>query len=194
VLDGYRAAVDWPAAYFWRELAETHPDARVILTVRDPERWYDSAAATIFSMHDRVEGSTWAQVLLALVGLAKPQMRDGYHVANDIVWQATFDGRFAERPHALRVFRNHERQVRRAIASERLLVFDVAEGWGPLCRFLGVPAPVGEPFPHVNDMASFHRRAHDEAASHILRLGGGAVAGAAGASALVWLAWRVLRA
>lgn len=68
------------------------------------------------------------------------------------------------------------------------------DGWEPLCRFLGVPVPDGEPFSHANDTASFHRRAQDEAASHILRLGGATVAGAAGASALAWIVWRLLRA
>ena len=193
LLDGYRAAVDWPAVYFWRELAAAHPRAKVILTVRDPGRWYDSAEATIFRMHDRVEGSAWAKALLVLVGLARPEMRDGYRVVNDLVWQATFGGRFADREHALRVFREHVREVRHAIPPERLLVFNVEEGWEPLCRFLGVPVPRGEPFPHVNDTASFHRRAQDEAVSHILRLGGASVAGAAGVSALAWIAWRMLR-
>src|SRR5919107_4405270 len=50
LLEGYRAAVDWPAAAFWRELSAAHPQARVILTVRDPDRWYDSMAATLFPL------------------------------------------------------------------------------------------------------------------------------------------------
>ncbi|MCD6031920.1 MAG: Sulfotransferase family, partial [Thermomicrobiales bacterium] len=167
--------------------------ARVILTVRDPERWYDSSRATIFRMHQRVERSAWARALLALVGLAIPPLRDGYDIVNDIVWDETFGGRFTDREHALWVFRQHAPQVQTAIPPDRLLVFDVAEGWDPLCRFLGVPVPEGEPFPHANDRASFQRRIHGEAASHILRLGGATVAGAVGVSALTWLAWRLLR-
>ncbi|WP_313950084.1 sulfotransferase family protein, partial [Frankia casuarinae] len=44
----YRSTVDWPGARFWRELADHYPSARVILTVRDPEKWYDSARSTLF--------------------------------------------------------------------------------------------------------------------------------------------------
>ena len=53
LLAGYRAIVDWPGAYFWRELTAAHPEAKVILTVRDPERWYASTLATIFTISDR---------------------------------------------------------------------------------------------------------------------------------------------
>ena len=49
VLAGFQSALDWPAAAYWRELAEHYPGAKVILTVRDPDRWYDSVSATIFA-------------------------------------------------------------------------------------------------------------------------------------------------
>jgi hypothetical protein len=190
LLEGYHAAVDWPAAAFWRELSAAHPQARVILTVRDPGCWYDSVAATLFPLHRRVEESAWARALLDLTGLANPALRDGYQLTHDLVWDATFAGRFADRAHALRVFREHERAVRAAIPPERLLVFDVAQGWGPLCTFLGKPVPEGEPFPHINDTTSFQRRARDEALRQSLRFGAPTLAGAAGLLALVRIGWR----
>ena len=42
-----RSQVDWPGARYWRELARHFPEARVILTVRDPDAWFDSVQATI---------------------------------------------------------------------------------------------------------------------------------------------------
>jgi hypothetical protein len=190
LLEGYRAVVDWPAAAFWRELSTAHPEARVILTMRDPGRWYDSMAATLFPLHRRIEQSAWARMALDLTGLANPALRDGYQVTEDLVWQATFHGRFAERAHALHVFREHERAVREAIPPERLLVFDVAEGWAPLCTFLGKPIPPGEPFPHVNDTSSFQRRARFEALRQGVRFGLPTLAGVAGAVALLRVVWR----
>lgn len=190
LLQGYRAAVDWPGAAFWLELSAAHPRARVILTVRDPDRWYASMAATLFPLHRRVERSAWARMLLNLTGLAVPALRDGYQLTHDLVWDATFDGRFADRAHALRVFRAHERAVRTAIPPERLLVFDVAQGWEPLCAFLGTPVPAGEPFPHVNDTHEFQRHARFEALRHSLRFGAPTLAGAAGLLALVGVMWR----
>jgi hypothetical protein len=52
LLTGFRSIVDWPGAYFWKELTSAHPESKVILTVRDPERWYDSISATIFTLQD----------------------------------------------------------------------------------------------------------------------------------------------
>jgi hypothetical protein len=45
-------------------------------------------------------------------------------------------------------------QVKREVPAERLLVWDPAEGWGPLCAFLGLEAP-DEPLPRLNDTAGF---------------------------------------
>jgi hypothetical protein len=133
LLAGFRAIVDWPGAYFWRELTAAHPQAKVILTVRDPDRWYDSIQATIFSML----GS------------------EGPEAPRDIIYTRTFQGRLADRAHCQAVFTRHNRAVREAIAPARLLVFDVKDGWGSLCAFLEVPVPEQEPFPHANDTAAF---------------------------------------
>jgi hypothetical protein len=48
--------------------------------------------------------------------------------------------------------------VKRTVRSDRLLVYEVSEGWGPLCAFLGVPVPESKPFPRLNDTAEFRAR------------------------------------
>ena len=144
LLTGFRAIVDWPGAYFWKELTSAHPEAKVILTVRDPERWYDSISATIFTLQD-------------------DQWPEG---PRDIIYNRTFNGRLTDRAHCQTVFAQHAEAVRETIAPDRLLVFDVKEGWEPLCAFLAVPVPEDEPFPHVNDTAAFHEFDHvDETAA-----------------------------
>ena len=139
LLAGYRAVVDWPACYFYRELAGVYPDAKVILTLRDPEEWFRSTQATIFRPEHarRIEQEPIAGVV------------------RNTIWR-TFDGRQNDREHALAVYERHIDEVQRTIAPERLLVYDVAEGWEPLCGFLGVPIP-GVPFPHANTSADFRR-------------------------------------
>jgi hypothetical protein len=193
LLNGYQATVDWPAAFFWRELAEAHPEAKVILTVRDPERWYTSSLATIFRLRTRAEGSMLGRIARALYGLAVPAMQDGYDVVNDVIWNGTFHGRFAERAYALRIFSEHICEVQETLPSARLLVFDPSLGWAPLCAFLGVPIPVEEPFPHINDTKAFHHRVHQQIAWNVLWLGGGAAIAIASISTLAWLAWRTWR-
>lgn len=77
LLAGYRAVVDWPGAYFWRELVRAHPDARVILTVREPERWYASSRRTIFRVRDLPERSAWACKLLTALAVVVSPLRHG---------------------------------------------------------------------------------------------------------------------
>jgi Sulfotransferase domain len=194
LMSGYRATVDWPTAFFWRELCEAYPEAKVILTVRDPDRWYTSASATIFNLRSRAEDSMLARVARVLYGLAKPAMQDGYRVVDDVVWDGTFHGRFAEPAYALLVFSEHIREVQETLPPERLLVFDVSEGWAPLCEFLDVPAPVDEPFPHINDTEAFQHRVHEQIVRNVLQFGGATAGGIAGLSALAWFVWRSLRA
>ncbi|MEX0840390.1 MAG: sulfotransferase family protein [Parvibaculum sp.] len=140
LLEGYRASVDWPSCYFWRELAAHYPDAKVILSTRDPQRWYKSISQTIFRvMADEPPG--------------QGPGRDTLDMAKYVVREKTFGG-CTDEAHVLDVLARHEAEVKRTIAPSRLLVFDVAEGWEPLCRFLGVAVPEG-PFPRTNSTEEF---------------------------------------
>ncbi|HEX5500217.1 MAG TPA: sulfotransferase [Thermomicrobiales bacterium] len=154
VFAGYKATVDWPSVYFWRELAAAYPEAKVILSVRDPERWYDSVRETIWPASS-VEGDReagfdmppeFADLRRRVVDLLEP-----------IIWQGTFGGRFRDRAAAIDVFRRHNAAVQATIPPGRLLVFEANQGWEPLCRVLDVPAP-DEPYPHVNDRDAFKAR------------------------------------
>jgi hypothetical protein len=70
--------------------------------------------------------------------------------------EGTFEGRFDDKRHAIEVFNRHNEEVKRRVPKERLLVYEVKEGWGPLCEFLGVEEP-DKPFPHVNEAAEIQR-------------------------------------
>lgn len=142
-LAGWSSAVDWPACTFYRELLAAFPDARVVLTVREPARWHQSCLDTIYNA-----GRFPVRHLAALI----PKVNEVFRMADEIIWDGTFQGRFTDRAHALAVYEAHIDAVKRHVPPERLLVFDVREGWGPLCRFLGVPEP-DAPFPHLNDTA-----------------------------------------
>jgi hypothetical protein len=139
LLAGYRATTDWPACHFYRELADRYPRAKVILTVRDPESWFRSTQATIFSAAHQRE-------------VEQRPMAGFMHKAIEPM----FDGRLHDHDHLIAVFERHNAEVRRTIAPERLLVYNVASGWEPLCRFLGLPVPA-EPFPRANTTGDFRR-------------------------------------
>jgi Sulfotransferase domain len=146
---GYQATVDWPGCSFYRELLRHYPEAKVILTVRDPERWYDSAKETIYFVRHAIP--PWTRVVL-------PRMRVFRRMLDRIAWDGMFRGRFEDRAFAIDAFNRHNDQVRRDVPAERLLVYQVSEGWEPLCAFLGVAVPEGKPFPHLNDAAEFRGR------------------------------------
>jgi hypothetical protein len=158
VLGDYEATVDWPACTFYEELMQRHPDAKVLLSVRDPERWYQSTRNTIYELNMLIEKSTISRWISGLISLL---MFGGFtgrrsSLANDIIWEGTFDGRFEDKAYAIGVFERHNEEVKRRVPPERLLVYEVKQGWGPLCEFLGVPAPE-EPFPRLNDTAQMRR-------------------------------------
>jgi Sulfotransferase domain len=158
VLGGYEATVDWPACTFYEELMEQHPEAKVLLSVRDPERWYQSTSSTIYELSMLIEKSTVSRWIFGLMSLLIFGGFTGRRssLANEIIWQGTFEGRFEDKGYAIEVFERHNEEVKRRVPPERLLVYEVKQGWGPLCEFLGVPEPE-EPFPRLNDTAQMRR-------------------------------------
>ncbi len=169
LLSEFRAVVDWPGAYFWRELIRAHPDAKVILTMHEPESWYESCRRTIYRSHEVLAGNTVLRRLLNLLAAIVPPVRHGLHVVDDAIWEDTFHGRFHDRDHAVHIYEAHVAAVQAAVPPERLLVFDVREGWPPLCDFLGVATPPGEAFPHVNDAIAFQRNLRGRFATGLAR-------------------------
>jgi hypothetical protein len=156
IFAGFGSTVDWPAAAFWRELVDAYPDAKVILTVRDPDRWYTSATETIFRMARRSQSPVGRQ-LLRLIALTNPGFGDFVAMTDAVVVQRVFGGHVDDRDHAVAVFSSHTAEVRAGVPPDRLLELDIAEGWRPLCELLDLPVP-DEPFPHLNDAAEFQRR------------------------------------
>ena len=142
VFAGYRATVDWPSAYFWREVAAAFPAAKVVLSTRDADAWYASFENTIL----RLVG--------AMDKITDPHIRATVEMGGRLVGEGVFGGRAGDPDHAKAVFRAHDDKVRRAIPAERLLVFEVREGWQPLCAFLEVPVPAAQ-FPNLNDAEQF---------------------------------------
>ncbi|HEY5070754.1 MAG TPA: sulfotransferase [Caulobacteraceae bacterium] len=138
IFEGFTATVDWPSATYYRELAEAYPKAKVILTRRDPQAWYASTQATIFARDFTMPTNLFERMVMKTVG-------------------AMFDLEMHDRDWVISVYERHNAEVRRLIAAERLLDFEVAEGWGPLCAFLGVPVP-DFPMPKVNSTEEFRAR------------------------------------
>ncbi len=133
----FSATVDFPAATYWRELADAYPQAKIILSVRDAETWFQSTQETIFSpqLKDLYAGTKWGGMVEATV-------------------EGPLGGAINDRERMVAAFTAHSEAVQAAFGPERLLVFQAKQGWAPLCAFLGVTEP-DEPFPHVNTEEEF---------------------------------------
>lgn len=147
LLSGYVAACDWPSAAYYAELAERYPAAKVVLTRRDFDKWFESATETIYSMSIMA-----ATPPVSWMMTVNPRMRGFSQMVDDTVWgeRGVFGGRFAERERTRGIYERHLEEVHRRIPAERLLEWAPTDGWEPLCRFLEVPVP-SEPVPHKNE-------------------------------------------
>jgi hypothetical protein len=147
VFDGYTTIVNGPSSVYYQQMMAAFPGSKILLTIRDPERWYQSTYDTLFQFAVKgredppEEGTTRARML---------------RLTNTLTWDSLFDGRFADKEHAIEVYHNHNQEVMRAIDPDDLLVYDVKQGWQPLCEFLGVDMP-SEDFPHVNESKSMRK-------------------------------------
>jgi Sulfotransferase domain len=134
LFEGYRSCVDWPSAFYWRDLLTTYPKARVILTWRSPESWWASFEKTI------------------LQGIRESADRESLGIA--LIERQVFGGRPDDQAHAIALYEANVKSVLDTVPPERLLVHKLGDGWEPLCAHLGVPVP-DEPYPSRNTTASF---------------------------------------
>jgi hypothetical protein len=154
----HESTVDWPGSFHYRELVEYYPDAKVVLSERDGEGW-----AT--SMRDTIWGLFFGDVLINDLSEARRKVDPKWNAymemmkemwrRSGLIYGDTLDlewmGAAVDRYHA---------DVRRNVPADRLLVWSVKDGWGPLCEFLEVPVP-DQPFPHLNDTDTFIDRIVD---------------------------------
>lgn len=138
-LGEYQSGLDYPIVAFYEDLMKVFPDAKVILTTRDADSWYESTIETIY--YDGAAIPTWLQNISPFKGLNK--------VIDSLAWEGIFHGRFEERDYAIKIYNEHVEKVKATVPPEKLLVYSVKEGWQPLCEFLNVAVP-DEPFPRTN--------------------------------------------
>jgi hypothetical protein len=159
LLDGYNAIVDWPGGYFYRELLDFYPDAKVLLSVREPQSWERSMRRTVWAVR---HGESLIRLLSSAQAHVDPQWRGFLRMIDRLVWegQGSFAGGHSEPRELIESMHRHNDQVKRHVPAERLLVWSVQEGWEPLCEFLERDVP-DVPFPHVNDTSEFVNRIID---------------------------------
>jgi hypothetical protein len=149
----FQAVVDWPACDFLEPLMALYPEAKIVLTVRDAEKWYLSMKNTIWAVYDAQKRG------------GGPVPSNMMRLNEIMMWDGAFEGKFLDKDFAIGFFERHNAKIKATIPKEKLLVFDVKEGWEPLCGFLGMPVP-DHPFPNLNDTQAFNDRVQMMQAQH----------------------------
>lgn len=138
IFGDFGSMVDHPGCAYWRSLMDHYPDAKVLHTVRDPDKWFDSTQATIFAPERDAAMAAAPEPMKTFMGQL----------------HAFYGGDMHDRAFMTDYFRRHTEAVVAGVPKDRLLVFDVAQGWEPLCAFLGVPVP-DTPYPRENTTEAF---------------------------------------
>ena len=155
IFEGHNSTVDWPGGFFYRELAELHPEAKVLLSVRDAQAWEHSYRETIWNF---TRGDSLVSHLSDARREIDPRWQRYLELVDRMLWSERSPFGQGDDPAAMmRQMEAHNDAVREAIPPERLLVWKVTEGWEPLCEFLEVPVPE-DPLPHANDAETFRGR------------------------------------
>ncbi|MEM8647727.1 MAG: sulfotransferase family protein [Pseudomonadota bacterium] len=142
VFEGYASQVDWSGASVWERLMDAFPNAKIIHTERPEAAWWDSFSATIGLFFARME-----QLPLP------PDVQEIFTTMAHGLVAELFDD-VTDRQAVLAAYRRNNARVRARVPADRLLIYNVADGWEPLCTFLGVPQPA-TPFPHNNVRKEF---------------------------------------
>ena len=144
LFEGYQATVDWPSCNLWQEQLAHFPNAKVILSLRDPVSWYESIMNTIYPSSTGL-----------LTSEDENLARFGQWTV-EIIWDRIFDGKMADQNHVIDAFNRHNEHVIKTVPAAQLLVFEAKDGWAPLCDFLNVPIPATD-YPRVNSTADFQK-------------------------------------
>jgi len=155
LFEGFQASVDFPGYPYYKILMEKYPEAKVILTKRDVDKWYESTLKTVWKAGPQ---TVLAKMVLLTKMIFNTSLRDTFKCIKfmrNTYLKKQFDNNFASKENAKKVFFNHIEDVKKHVPENKLLIYDVSEGWQPLCNFLELPVPE-EDFPHLNKKEDFH--------------------------------------
>lgn len=176
IFQGFRATCDFPSTAFYADLMVKYPNAKVVLSVRNPESWYKSVFETIWSPIGMEHH--WAFWIKSESRLFQRMCKG---------WRAKILGvpeiPITDKEGIIRAFNDWNAKVKATVPADRLLIHEAKDGWGPLCEFLELPEP-SIPYPNVNDTVEFHKKMQEKR-SEVMQKNALLFAGIGGALALV---------
>ena len=152
--DGYEATVDFPCYPWYKQHMERYPDAKVILTVRDFDSWYKSVSNTVMVAGPQTVGEKLKMLGKLLTSSRIRNVKKCIGFFKTTFFKEALQGKFEDKEHARAFWEGHIASVKAHVPADKLLVYDVRDGWGPLCEFLNKPVPQEE-VPHLNKKENF---------------------------------------
>lgn len=157
LFDGYQSSTDFPGCLLYAELTERYPDLKFILTLRDPEEWYESILRTIYAA---VPHTPEDKEVMRLKGEAHPKFKSigaALSLVEVYLFQRHYAGEFLDKEATIARYLAFQNELRTRVPAQNMLEFKIGDGWEPLCQFLGVPVP-DEPFPFKNKRKDFQEQ------------------------------------
>ena len=163
LLGNWGATTDIPPSAMAEDLLAAYPEAKVILVERDVESWFKSYSDTVINgvanpfiplackIDKMYIGQMGAQMDLQVKHVFDVQVPRAYGLINNPEYFTVW------RKKAKDVYRAHNEKIKRITPTDQLLLFNLEDGWEPLCRFLGKPIP-DVPFPRVNETAALQEK------------------------------------
>jgi Sulfotransferase domain len=153
LFEGYKSAVDYPAARYYKQLIAAYPEAKIIHTMRDAESWYQSASETIFWATKPSFGRI-AAMMIRMPFSSTVRKRFPILKFDGTLLDTLFGKNIKDKQAVIKRYNEINAEVLNTIPKDRSLVYEVKSGWEPLCKFLNVPVP-NVPFPRSNTRETF---------------------------------------
>jgi len=152
---GYQASVDFPCYPWYKEHLARYPEAKVILSTRSFEGWYNSVKETIYVAGPKTQVQKLKLKIKLLFDKELQQVQNCRKFVKNYLWEIQFQNKFDDKDFVRKIWDDHHEEVIKSVPEEKLLVYELREGWKPLCDFLGVDIPL-EPLPHLNKKEDFN--------------------------------------
>jgi len=162
LLGQFGACTDQPAAIVAEELVAAYPEAKVVLIERDVDKWFESFRKTVIAGTNSPAIPFVRRIDRECMGAMARQMdlitEHYFHIESKRESWLRNNPMFFEEwlQKAKAAYLAHNAEVKRVTPPERLLLFQLDQGWEPLCKFLGKPIP-DVPFPRINDTEELNR-------------------------------------
>ncbi len=155
--EGYTSAVDYPVCLFYKELIEINPDLKVIYTERNFDSWYTSVYETIYRGKPKGFLDILKMIKNMILSSDFRKVAPVFMYSDKLIWEGQFQSRFEDKAFVETIYNQHLETVKAVVKPENLLIYNIKDGWKPLCEFLGRPIP-DIPFPRTNQRDEFNRK------------------------------------